>query len=133
MADVTLKEISMDINTLDRIHIRDLNCNCILGVFAEERLKTRQVIISLTIFYDNPKAARTDDIANAIDYDVLSKKLHAHVGETSFELIESLAESVADLLLAEPLITACQVTVEKPDVPAQARGVAVEIFRSRVP
>ncbi len=132
MVDVTLKQISMDINTLDRIHIRDLRCSCILGVFDEERLKARQVIINLTIFYDNPEAARTDDIANAIDYDALSKKLHAHVSKTSFELIESLAESVADLLLTEPLITACQVTVEKPDVPAESRGAAVEIFRSRV-
>lgn len=121
----------MDFGILDKLHIRDIQCRCVLGVFAEERHEPREVSINLTIYYNKPKAAKTDNIDQAVDYDELTKKLRAHVEPTTYELIESLAESIANLLLENPSILACLVVVDKHGVPEGARSAAVEIFRKR--
>ncbi|OQX28871.1 MAG: hypothetical protein B0D92_06685 [Spirochaeta sp. LUC14_002_19_P3] len=110
----------------DKIHLRDIRCYCILGVYPEERNKTREVIINLTLYYIPPAA---DNLEEALDYDAITQRVISHVNTSHFRLIETLAESIAGLLIPLPGLHACRIAVEKPGVPEGARAVAVEIIR----
>lgn len=123
----------INIHNFDKIHICDLECDCVLGVYDEERGKKRPVIINLTLYYHtvqrDTNLAHTDNLDNVIDYDSLSQELCAHVEESQFYLIETLAESIARKIFTVPDIVACHIRVDKPGVPKGARSAAVEIFR----
>ena len=116
----------------DRIHVRELRLQTILGVHDWERETQREVVVDLTLEADLAVAARTDALANTIDYGELSREVAAHVAEARFKLIEALADSIAQLLLRRyPRVEAVTVTVDKPGAVPQARSVAVELRVAR--
>ena len=119
----------MDSNDLDRIHIRDLKAECVLGVYEEERNVHRQVVFNLTLFFHGPAGAIDDDFDRAVDYDAASRQVVELTRRSSFRLIESLAEATASLLLSIPGVAACRVVVDKPGIPRNSRSAAVEIYR----
>ncbi len=131
MEEGTSKAVPMDLDRLDRIHIHALRCRCVLGLYPEERHQARDVLISLSLYFKNPDAAMTDNINLTIDYAEVADEIQAHVNGTRYKLIESLAESIAGLLLKRQSILACRVTVVKTGVPNGAHSTAVEIIRER--
>jgi dihydroneopterin aldolase len=80
---------------------------------------------------DASVAARDDDIAHAVDYAAAVRRVTALTVEGRFKLAETLAEHIAQLLLAEFPIHRVRVEVEKPDAIAQAESVGVSIERRR--
>lgn len=118
----------MNLNKLDKINIRDLQAQCILGVYEEERHAKRPVIINYSIFYKG-RQFRGDNIRETLDYDVISQNLIQAVEQTSFKFIETLAEFIAEKILSFPGVMACKVMVDKPGVPNRARSAGVEILR----
>lgn len=116
---------------MDKIHIRGLRCRCIVGIFPEERTKTQDVEINLTLFADLRSACRSDCIEDTIDYKRVKDDVVALVERSSFMLIERLAEAVADVCLAQSRVRRVQVTVDKPGALRFAQSVAVEIVRER--
>ncbi len=121
----------MNSPALDSIHIRDLRARCILGIFPEEREKTQEIILNITLFADLRKACQSDDIQDTVDYKKIKKAVLAMVEASSFYLVEGLAEAVAQLCLATPDVKAVQVIVDKTGALRFARSVAIEIMRSR--
>jgi len=116
----------------DRIHIRDLRLQTILGVRERERDKPREVVVNLAIETDLAKAGRSDNLADTVDYSALARRVTEHVESSRFLLVERLAESVAAFALDDfPAIDAITVTVDKPRAIEQARSIAVEIRRQR--
>ena len=113
-----------------RIHIRGLGARAIIGVRPGERRKRQDVVLDLS-FDTRSRAGRSDRIADAVDYKRVKDAVLAHVERSRWHLLEALAESVADLVLREPGVTAVQVTVDKPGALRFARSVAVEVRRSR--
>lgn len=116
---------------MDRIYIRDLTLRCIIGVFPEERREKQDVIINMILECDHRPAARTDRLDAAVDYKALKKNAMALVEASAFNLIETLAESLADLALQNPKVSRVTVTVDKPAALRFARSVAVEITREQ--
>lgn len=112
----------------DRIHIRGLAARAIVGVNPEERTNAQDVTIDLELHYRN-EAGRTDRLADATDYKVVKRRVLEFVEESSFRLLEALAEGIADLCLAAPGVTRVRVVVDKPGALRFARSVAVEIER----
>ena len=116
---------------LDRIHIKDLLIRCIVGIYPEERREKQDVVINITLYADLSAACRSDRIEDSVNYKAVKKKVIALVEQSSFFLIERLAEGVAALCLEEPRVVRAQVVVEKPGALRFARTVGVEIVRER--
>lgn len=117
--------------TLDRIHIRDLMIRCIVGIYPEERSKKQDVIINMTLYADLRTACASDAIEDTVDYKAIKKKVLASVEESSFYLIERLAEHIAQIVLDSPRVKKVDVSVDKPGALRFARSVAVEITRTK--
>ncbi len=115
----------------DKIHIRDLMVRCIIGINEEEREKKQDVIINITLYCDIRKACRTDSIKDSVNYKTVKKDVISLVENSSFYLLERLAEEVAALCLKESLVKKVIVTLDKPGALRFARSVAVEIVREK--
>lgn len=116
--------------TTDRIEIHDLLLRCIVGINPEERIKKQDVIINLTLFGDLRTAGASDDIADAINYKTLTKRLIDHVEESEYFLVEKLAHSLAQIAVQEFGVERAIVSVEKPGALRFARSVGVVIERT---
>jgi D-erythro-7,8-dihydroneopterin triphosphate epimerase len=116
---------------LDRIHILDLKLRCIVGVFAEERREKQDVILNLTLYADLRKAGRSDELADTVDYKTIKKKVIALVEASSYQLVERLAERVAEVCLEDRRVKKVEVFLEKPGALRFARSVGVAIARER--
>jgi dihydroneopterin aldolase len=115
----------------DRIHIRDLTVPAVIGVYPEERNIRQELVLNVEIVTNLKEAGLTDNFELTVDYDTLTEKISELVENSSFKLIESVAESVADYILGITGVNACRVTVDKPGAVRRARSVAVEIFRDQ--
>ena len=116
---------------MDKIIIRDLAVNCIIGINNEERTVKQEVIINVVISVDLSNAGCTDDFSDTIDYRALKRRIYDMVSSSSYNLIEALAEKIAALCLADERAISVSVTVDKPGALSKARSVAVELLRKR--
>ncbi len=116
---------------MDKIHIRDLRLTAIIGTFPEERVKKQEIIFNISISCDLSKAGKSDSLVDTVDYKTMKQSILAHVENSQYFLIESLAESVAALCLNTEGVEEVTVTVDKPGALRFARSVAVEITRSK--
>jgi FolB domain-containing protein len=114
---------------MDKIIIRDLRAHGVLGVYEDERRAAREIIIQLTLYTHTRRAARTDDLADTVDYAKMSKDVVALVEQSRCYTVEALAEDIARLCLAEPGVQKVCVRVEKPGAVKLAGSVGVEIER----
>ena len=115
----------------DEIHIRDLMCRCIIGIYPEERRERQDICVNITLWADLRAAGRSDDIGDTVNYKAIKKEVIRMVEASSFQLIERLAEEVASICLANPRVEKAAVTIDKPGALRFARSVAVEITRQR--
>lgn len=116
---------------LDKIHIRDLCVSCVIGIFPEERVKQQEIVLNITLHADLFRAGTTDSIEDTVDYKRVKKQVLALVADSSYFLLEKLAQKVADICLEDPLVHSVTVTADKPGALRYARSVAVEIRRSK--
>lgn len=116
---------------MDSIFIRDLRLRCIIGVYEEERTERQDLVVNLVLRGDFAAAGRTDDIADAVDYEVIKKRVIKLVEASECRLIEALAERIAATCLENPKVEQVTVTVDKPGALRFARSVAFEITRPR--
>ncbi len=121
----------MDDAHLDKIHIRDLQVRCIVGIYPEERAAKQDVLINITLHADYRAACESDDIADTVDYKKVKKQIFEMVERSEFFLVERLAEEIARLCLAHGGVARADVTVDKPGALRFAKSVAVEISRAR--
>jgi dihydroneopterin aldolase/D-erythro-7,8-dihydroneopterin triphosphate epimerase len=116
---------------MDRIHIRDLALSCIIGLYPEERTHKQDVIINVTMETDLRAAGKSDDLNDTVDYKAIKLEILDFVENSSFELIESLADGTAAICLKNERIESATVTIDKPGALRFARSVAVEVTRTR--
>ncbi len=113
----------------DKIHIRDLVVRCIIGIEPIERKEKQDVVINITLFTNIQKASKTDNIADTIDYKKIKKNVLSFVENSSFYLLETLAEEIARICLIDDKVKGVNIIVDKPGALRFARSVAVEITR----
>ncbi|MEI6519362.1 MAG: dihydroneopterin aldolase [bacterium] len=116
---------------MDQIHINDLRVNAIIGVYENERVTRQPLIINVTLNTDISKAAITDDLGDAVDYDDLAKEITNAAQNTSCQLIETLAVKLANICLANKKVNSVTIKIEKPGAIANARSSAVVISRGK--
>lgn len=115
----------------DKILLTDLRLQGILGIEPEERQHPQEILVNVTAYADIRAAARSDDIADAVNYAAMAERIRQHVATGAPLLVERLAEEIAGIILAEFNVTKVRVRVEKPAALPQARTVGVEIKRHR--
>jgi dihydroneopterin aldolase len=116
---------------MDTIIIQGLVVECIIGCLEWERAIKQKVSLDLSLDTDITKAASTDKVDDCLNYDKLCKELTAFIGTSSFHLIETMAERIAELVLKNYPCTALRLTLNKPAAVANAQQVGVSITRSR--
>ncbi len=115
---------------MDQIHIRQLKMSAVIGLYPHERQAPQTVIIDLDLHLDLQSAGRSDRLTDTIDYAALTECVRKAVIESRFQLLEALAQHIADICLSESRIAAVDVTVTKPGG-LQDGVVALTIHRSR--
>lgn len=115
---------------LDKIHIRELHVRCIVGIYPDERREKQDVIINVTLHCDLSAPGKSDQIEDTVDYKVIKKNVLGMVQQSSFFLIEKLADEIAALALADKKVKRVDVSVDKPGALRFAKSVAVEISRT---
>ena len=118
----------MDINFL-----HDLRVETVIGIWDWERKIRQTVAIDLDMSADIRKAADSDSVDDTLNYKLVSKRLQQFVGDSSFQLVETLAEKIAALILDEFDVEWVRVRVNKPGAVRGARDVGVVIERSTSP
>ncbi len=114
---------------MDKVHVEGLVVDAYIGVYEWEHETTQPLVIDLSMDWDNKKPAKTDDLAHALDYDALSKAVIALVQERPRALIETIAEEIAAMVLAQFKTPRVRVKVGKPQAVPAAQQTAVEIVR----
>ncbi|WP_421246909.1 dihydroneopterin aldolase [Aeromonas sanarellii] len=118
---------------MDKVFIRGLEVLTTIGVYEWEKGIRQKLCFDLEMGFDNRPAAATDDINLALDYATLSRKICDHAQGKVVELVETMAEQVAALVLDDARVQWVKVTLTKPGAVPNAAGVGVEILRHRAP
>ena len=117
--------------TTDRVFLRELAVECIIGFLDWERLVRQTVYLDIEAPIDCRRAALTDDVAQTLDYKRLSKLVIAFVGSSEFKLVETLADRTARLILTEFDIPWVRLSLNKRGAIRGSRDVGVTIERTR--
>jgi dihydroneopterin aldolase len=114
---------------MDKIFLSQLSIECIVGIWDWERRVKQTVVIDVEMAADIRRAAATDSIADTIDYKRVSKRLLAFVGESQYQLVETLTEQIARVIVTEFGVTWVKVRLNKRGAIRGARDVGIEIER----
>lgn len=114
----------------DLVFIEGLEIRTVIGIYDWEREIRQTVRLDLEMAWDCSKAATSDDISDALDYKAVSKRLIAFVEESSFGLIERLAEACAQIVIQEFDVPWLRLKMSKPGAVRGSENVAVMIERS---
>ncbi|HUY83338.1 MAG TPA: dihydroneopterin aldolase [Steroidobacteraceae bacterium] len=116
---------------MDKIFIHALKSEAIIGIFDWERQVKQTVLVDLEFAADVRKAAASDSIDDTLNYKRVAKRLIAFIEESSFHLIETLAERIARLVLEEFGVEWVRVVLSKPGAVRHSRDVGIIVERSR--
>lgn len=118
---------------MDIVYIRALEVETIIGIFDWERETKQTVSIDLEMAWDTSKPAQSEDIADALDYKSVAKRLTSFIEESEFLLVETLAEKIATILLDEFSVPWLRLRLGKPGAVTGSVDVGVIIERGAKP
>lgn len=117
----------------DTIELRGLRATGHHGVLAHERATGQEFVVDVVLEVDTSRAARTDEVGDTVHYGEVAEAVHAVVAGEPVQLLERLAQRIADVVLAFPGTLAVEVAVHKPHapIPVPFEDVVVRIHRTR--
>lgn len=115
----------------DELTVRGIECFGHHGVFDYERRDGQTFVIDLTLGFDTAPAAASDDLRDTVDYGSLVASVIAAVERDPVDLIETLAQRIADVCLLDGRVEYAKVTIHKPDAPIEATFSDVTLTISR--
>ena len=115
---------------MDIIYLHDLRIETVIGVYDWERRIKQTVILDLEMSSDIRRAAATDDVADTLNYKAVAKRIIEFVTKSEYQLVETLAERVAELVVEEFGVPWLRLRVNKQGAIRGARDVGVLIERS---
>ncbi|MDA8363003.1 MAG: dihydroneopterin aldolase [Gammaproteobacteria bacterium] len=116
---------------MDLIYLHGLKVDCIIGIWEWERRTTQTITIDIDMAVDVRQAAATDRIEDTLNYKAVAKRVGAFVGTSQFQLVETLTEKVAELVLGEFRIPWVRVAINKRGAIRDATDVGVIVERGR--
>ncbi len=118
---------------MDTIFLQDMQVETVIGIWEWERKIRQTVSIDLEMSADIRKAAASDNVADTLNYKSVAKRVQVFVSESSCQLVETLAENIAAIVLDEFDVAWVRVRVNKPGAIRGARDVGVLIERGTRP
>lgn len=115
----------------DRIRICEITVDAIIGTLPHERHTPQKLIVSADLYGDFRAAGRTDDFNLTFDYSQAERMIFDFVSASSYQLLEALAEHLAEHLLTLPCLEKVSLSIRKPGAPQIARDIVLEIERSK--
>ena len=115
----------------DRIFLRGLTAECVIGFIDWERRVKQTVVVDLEMPVDCARASASDEVADTVDYKRVAKRVLAYIEASEFKLVETLAQRLAVLLLEEFALDWVRLSVNKPGAIRNSRDVGVSIERRR--
>jgi dihydroneopterin aldolase len=118
---------------LDEVAVRGIRSRGHHGVLAEEKRDGQEFVVDVVLGMDTRAAAASDDLEATVDYSAVAKDVVAVVSTGALDLIETLAQRIADVCLARDLVQVVRVVVHKPEAPVGVPfdDVTVTIVRRR--
>ncbi len=114
---------------MDLVFIEDLRIDTVIGIYDWERKIKQTIALDIEMAFDNTRPAATDRIEDTLDYKAVSKRLIAFVGDSHFELVETLAEHCATILRSEFGVPWLRLKLSKLGAVTGSRAVGVIIER----
>ena len=116
---------------MDIIYINDLRIETIIGIYGWERKTKQTVVLDIEMGADIRKASVSDDINDTLSYKSVAERLFEFVGGSEFELVETLAEQISDILLNEFKVPWLRLKLNKQGALKGVRDVGVIIERGQ--
>ncbi|WZH50924.1 MAG: dihydroneopterin aldolase [Nocardioides alkalitolerans] len=119
----------------DELAVRGIECWAHHGVFPDERREGQRFVVDLVLGLDTAPAAASDDLHDTVDYGSLTMAVKAAVESDPVDLVETVVQRIADVVLLEGRVEWVRVTLHKPDapIPTTFTDVALTIERKRGP
>lgn len=114
---------------MDIIYLNDLRIDTIIGIYDWERRTRQTVILDIEMGTDIRAAASSDSIEQTLDYKAVAKRLIEFVSESEFQLVETLAERIAEIVLTEFNVPWLRLRLNKQGALRGVRDVGVIIER----
>ena len=114
---------------MDIIYLHGLTCHCTIGVWEWEKAITQTLVLDIDLASNNSKAAANDDLKDALNYQAVTERVCAFAQDSRFELIETLAEKLADLILTEFETDWVRIKIDKGQAVKGVKNVGVIIER----
>lgn len=118
---------------MDVVFIEDLKIETTIGIYDWEKAIRQTVALDLEMAFDNTVPAASDRIDDTLDYKKVAKRLIAFVEASRFELVETLAERCAEIVMREFAVAWLSLKLAKPGAVTCSRAVGVRIERGRRP
>jgi dihydroneopterin aldolase len=118
---------------MDIVYLRELRIDTVIGIYDWERRTRQTVILDLEMGADVARAAATERIEDALNYKQVAKRLIQFVGDSDFQLVETLAERCAEIILEEFDVPWVRLTLNKKGAVRGASDVGVIIERGERP
>jgi len=118
---------------MDKIFLNELKVETVIGIWEWERKIRQTVVIDLEMSADIAKAAATDNVEDTLNYKSVAKRVQAFVADSSFQLVETLAERIAGIVRDEFDVEWVKVRVNKPGAIRGSRDVGILIERGQRP
>jgi len=115
---------------MDTIFLSGLTTECIIGIWDWERRVKQKVVVDLEMGADIRRAAGSDRIDDTLDYKSVSKRLLQFIGDSEFQLVETLTERIAELVITEFSVPWVRVRLNKQGAIRGSRDVGILIERS---
>ncbi|HEY0504125.1 MAG TPA: dihydroneopterin aldolase [Lysobacter sp.] len=115
---------------MDHVFIEGLEIEALIGIYDWERRIRQPLVFDIEMAFDNRIPAASDAIEDTLNYKAVSKRVEEYVGQSDFGLVETLAERVAQIILAEFGVKRVRLKLSKPGAVRGARAVGVTIERS---
>ena len=116
---------------MDKVFIQGLKIDTVIGIYDWEREIRQDVTLDLEMAADIKAASLTDHIDQTLDYKSVAKRLIQFVKESEFQLVETLAEKITEIVLNEFEVEWVKLTLNKGEAVSGASGVGVIIERSK--
>jgi FolB domain-containing protein len=126
----TRELINFELRKKASIVIKDLKVDCIVGIFPHERAEEQTLYISATLEVDNGLLACSEELNDTVGYATLSKKISEFVKQKKFQLIETMAEKISELILLDQRVYQVDVFIKKPDAVKEATYMGVQVSRN---
>ncbi|MCF2859042.1 dihydroneopterin aldolase [Pseudoalteromonas sp. SMS1] len=116
---------------MDKVYISQLHVETIIGVYDFEKESKQSLYFDIEMSTDIAQAAKTDDINLTVDYAKVSERIIELSTSIQVELLETLLERLANMILNEFSVSDVKIKVSKPAAVAQAQTVGIEILRTK--